>query len=88
MIERQTELKRRYHRKAKIKKLKAKLEKATGEDREKILYKIKRLSPTWTEASLKQTAHTPPTAKAERKPSAPKASKGPARKGPPADKKA
>src|SRR5262249_53225983 len=48
-VERQIELKRRYHRKAKMRKLKAKLETATGADREKVLYKIKRLSPFWTE---------------------------------------
>ena len=48
-VERQIELKRRYHRKAKMLKLKAKLETATGPDREKVLYKIKRLSPFWTE---------------------------------------
>jgi len=48
-IERQIELGRRYHRKVKMWKLKAKLETATGADREKILYKIKRISPFWTE---------------------------------------
>ena len=48
-VERQIELRRRYHRKAKMRKLKAKLETATGPDRDKILYKIKRLSPYWTE---------------------------------------
>lgn len=84
MIERQTELKRRYHRKAKMKKLKKLLEKATGEAREKVLYKIKRLSPTWTEASLKQTANMPAQPKAERKPAA--KPKAPARKGPPEKK--
>ncbi|MCZ2343002.1 MAG: hypothetical protein LC104_14610 [Bacteroidales bacterium] len=54
MVERRIELDRRYHRKAKMRKLKAKLVSATGEDREKVLYKIKRLSPFWTEASLAQ----------------------------------
>lgn len=54
MVERRIELDRRYHRKGKMRKLKAKLVTATGEDREKILYKIKRLSPFWTEASLTQ----------------------------------
>ena len=49
MIERQMELKRRYMRKDKMRKLKKKLGAATGEAREKILYKIKRLSPFWTE---------------------------------------
>ncbi|MBX9628015.1 MAG: hypothetical protein K2X82_29725 [Gemmataceae bacterium] len=48
-VERRIELDRRYHRKKKMGKLKAKLETATGEAREKILYKIKRLSPFWTE---------------------------------------
>ena len=48
-VERQIELGRRYHRKKKMAKLKAKLETATGEARDKILYKIKRLSPFWTE---------------------------------------
>ena len=54
MVERRVELDRRYHRKEKMRKLKKKLVGATGEAREKILYKIKRLSPWWTEASLKQ----------------------------------
>ena len=49
MVERRIELNRRYRRKAKMTKLKAKLETATGEARDKILYKIKRLSPFWTE---------------------------------------
>ena len=49
MVERRTELDRRYTRKKKMKKLKAKLEGATGEARDKILYKIRRLSPFWTE---------------------------------------
>ena len=53
MIERQSELKRRYHRKAKMAKLKAKMHTATGEDRAALLAKIRRLSPTWTEASLR-----------------------------------
>jgi hypothetical protein len=48
-VERQIELRRRYHRKEKMRKLKAKLEGATGADREKLLYKIRRLSPMWTE---------------------------------------
>lgn len=49
MVERRIELDRRYHRKEKMRKLKAKLQTATGADRDKILYKIKRLSPFWTE---------------------------------------
>ena len=48
-VERQIELRRRYHRQEKMRKLKAKLATATGEARDKILTKIKRLSPFWTE---------------------------------------
>lgn len=54
MVERRIELDRRYHRKKKMRLLKLKLQTATGEEREKLLYKIKRLSPFWTEASLTQ----------------------------------
>jgi hypothetical protein len=93
MIERQIELGRRHHRKKKMRKLKAKLGTTTGADREKVLYKIKRLSPWWTEASLTQKANTPKSAaaseKKERPASRPK-SDGPGPKGPPkpkADKK-
>ena len=64
MIERQIELGRRYHRKKKMRKLKAKLANTTGADREKVLYKIKRLSPWWTEASLTQKAQSPKAANA------------------------
>jgi hypothetical protein len=77
MIERQTELNRRHHRKAKMRKLKTKLAKATGADRDTILGKIKRLSPQWTEASLNQKATSVATPKAERKASAPKVDKKP-----------
>jgi len=49
MVERRIELDRRYTRKKKMKKIKSKLETATGEAREKLLYKMKRLSPFWTE---------------------------------------
>ena len=49
MVERRIELDRRYTRKKKMKKLKEKLETATGEQREKLLYKMRRLSPFWTE---------------------------------------
>lgn len=53
MVERRKELKRRYHRKGKMLKLKLKLAKATagkdGREREKILYKIRCLSPWWIE---------------------------------------
>ena len=49
MVERRIELDRRYRRKKKMKKIKEKLESATGEQREKLLYKMRRLSPWWTE---------------------------------------
>ena len=49
MVERRIELDRRYRRKKKMKKLKAKLQTATGAEREKILYTIRRLSPFWKE---------------------------------------
>jgi hypothetical protein len=53
MVERRTELDRRYKRKKKMKKLKAKLAKATankdGREREKVLSRIKVLSPWWKE---------------------------------------
>jgi hypothetical protein len=49
MVERRIELGRRYHRKEKMRKLKRKLEAAkTDGDRDKILGKIKALSPFWT----------------------------------------
>jgi hypothetical protein len=51
MVERRSELKRRYHRKGKLPKLKAKLAKAKdNREREHILQKIHRLSPFWTES--------------------------------------
>jgi hypothetical protein len=88
MVERRIELDRRYMRKEKMRKLKAKLQTATGADRDKILYKIKRLSPFWTEASLTQ-GQAPATPKAEetkepkkKAPPKPKAEKKPA---PPAE---
>lgn len=49
MVERRSELKRRYHRKKKMHKLKRKLATVQGSDREKILYKIHMLSPLWKE---------------------------------------
>jgi hypothetical protein len=50
MVERRSELTRRYHRKEKMRKLKTKLAQAkTDGDRTKILAKIKALSPFWTE---------------------------------------
>lgn len=77
MVERRIELDRRYHRKKKMTKLKAKLAAgATGADREKILYKIKRLSPWWTEAGSqpKPAAEAKPAAApAEEAPKKPKA---------------
>lgn len=48
MVERRIELDRRYARKKKMKKIKDKLASATGEAREKLLYKMRRLSPFWT----------------------------------------
>ena len=47
MVERAIELRRRYGRKKKMAKLKAKLGAAAGEERERILFKIHRLSPWW-----------------------------------------
>ena len=47
MVERRIELDRRYARKKKMKKIKEQLEGATGEVREKLLYKMRRLSPFW-----------------------------------------
>jgi hypothetical protein len=50
MVERRSELKRRYHRKKKMTKLKAKLAAAKdGRERDVILKKILVLSPWWTE---------------------------------------
>ena len=49
MVERRIELDRRYTRKKKMRKLKAKLETASGPDKDKLLYKIRCLSPFWTE---------------------------------------
>ena len=48
------ELGRRYHRKEKVRKLKRKLALAkTDGDREKILHKIRSLSPFWTPSETK-----------------------------------
>jgi hypothetical protein len=50
MVERRMELKRRYHRKKKMAKLKAKLAAAKdAREKEQILGKIRILSPFWTE---------------------------------------
>jgi len=65
MVERRIELDRRYTRKKKLKKLKAKLATATGDERDKVLYKIRRLSPFWTEPPAEGKK---PEKKAEKKP--------------------
>jgi hypothetical protein len=50
MVERRTELNRRYHRKKKLAKLKARLAGAKdGREKEAILKKIHILSPWWKE---------------------------------------
>jgi hypothetical protein len=50
MVERRSELKRRYHRKKKMAKLKAKLAAAKdAREKEQVLAKIRILSPWWTE---------------------------------------
>jgi len=50
MVERKIELKRRYHRKQKLRKLKAKLATAKeGREKDNLLRKIRLLSPWWTE---------------------------------------
>jgi hypothetical protein len=50
MVERKIELNRRYHRKKKLRKLKARLAAAKdGRERENVLRKIHILSPWWTE---------------------------------------
>jgi len=55
MVERRIELNRRYHRKQKLRKLKARLEAAKSpHDKEMILKKIHILSPWWDEAVLKR----------------------------------
>jgi hypothetical protein len=54
MVERKSELKRRYHRKEKMRTLKAKLAKAkTDGERQHVLAKIHALSPFWTEPAAK-----------------------------------
>jgi uncharacterized membrane protein len=77
MVERRIELNRKYRKNTKMRKLKTKLATATGEAREKILYKIHRLSPWWTEASLKQAelAATGKVAEAAPKAAAPEKKK-------------
>jgi hypothetical protein len=50
MVERRSELNRRYHRKKKMAKLKARLSDAkSNSERETILKKIRTLSPWWQE---------------------------------------
>lgn len=50
MVERRTELNRRYQRKKKLSKLKAKLAAATDpKAKAEVLAKIKRISPWWEE---------------------------------------
>jgi hypothetical protein len=50
MVERKKELKRRYHRKAKMAKLKIKLASAKDQrEKDQILQKIHILSPWWAE---------------------------------------
>lgn len=54
MVERRIELDRRYHRKKKMRKLKNKLAEAPNEsERQKILAKIRRISPDWKPQSTK-----------------------------------
>ncbi len=56
MVERRTELKRRYQKKKKMAKLKARLATTKdGRDREAIVKKIVRISPWWEEPKA-QTA--------------------------------
>jgi hypothetical protein len=48
MVERKSELKRRYHRKKKLSKLKERLAKSKeGRERDQILAKIRLVSPWW-----------------------------------------
>jgi hypothetical protein len=50
MVERRSELTRRYHRKKKMAKLKAKLARTQSpQERDKIVHKIRMLSPFWEE---------------------------------------
>lgn len=55
MVERRTELKRRYHRKKKMAKLKERLAAAkSNSERETILKKIHALSPWWQEPAAQR----------------------------------
>lgn len=49
MVERRSELNRRYQRKKKMQKLKKKLGSADHREREKVLHKIHLISPWWIE---------------------------------------
>jgi hypothetical protein len=50
MVERRSELNRRYHRKQKLRKLKSKLAKAKdGREKDNLLKKIHIISPWWRE---------------------------------------
>jgi hypothetical protein len=52
MVERKSELKRRYQRKKKLRKLKGKLAKAKdGREKDNLLKKIHAISPWWHEAA-------------------------------------
>ena len=58
MVERRSELKRRYHRKGKMRKLKARLAAAKdARERDHILRKIRLLSPMWAEAKPAAAGH-------------------------------
>ena len=58
MVERRSELTRRYHRKKKLRKLKAKLAAAKdGRERDHVLKKIRLLSPHCVEAKAAAKAH-------------------------------
>ena len=60
MVERRSELKRRYHRKKKMRKLKAKLAAAKdGRDRDNILRKIRLMSPMAVERKPAPAAQKP-----------------------------
>jgi hypothetical protein len=68
-------------------KLKAKLTTVSGPDKEKVVLKIKRLSPFWTETTVKGTgaAKADPSAKPAAEPKADKKPKSPPK--PKAEKK-
>jgi hypothetical protein len=52
MVERRSELNRRYHRKQKLRKLKTKLAKAKdGREKENIMKKIHLISPWWHDSA-------------------------------------